>query len=336
VTLASARWGVKTICLDLPSKGLRGLSHSPLRFSIQIPGATDAAIWKDKVRRAEDEGFYSVSVPDHLAPGLPQLAPMVALSAAAMVTSSLRLAITVVNNDFRHPVMLAKEIATLDLLSGGRVDLGIGSGWLPDDYTSSGIRSWDPPGQRVARLEEAVPLLRKLLSGAEVTFEGEHYQVNEYVSLPCPVQTPVPIMIGGAGKRMLGLAGRSADIVHMVANNPKFDNSMSGFEQRLAWIEESAVAREARDDLIVGLRITMGEVSDPTTSRQEAAERMASERGVPVERLLDSPYSLIGDRSAIKDRIVELNERYGVSYFTLSEDFAWEASEVVADLSSRQ
>jgi probable F420-dependent oxidoreductase len=302
-------------------------------FSIQIPGAEDITSWKEKVRRAEDLGFYSLSVPDHLALHLPQLAPMVALAAAAMVSSELRLAITVINNDFRHPTMLAKEVATLDLLSEGRVDLGLGAGWLSDDYTSSGVRSWDPPGERVDRLEESLQLLKDLLSGEEVTFKGAHYEVNQYVSLPRPTQHPIPIMIGGAGPRMLGLAGRRADIVHMVANNPKFDNSMRGFEQRLEWIVASA-RQAGRDpgELQVGLRITTGEVSAPGTSRARAAEQMASVQGVSAESILDSPYALIGDSAAIRDRVTELRERFGVSYLTLSEDFAWQAADALGDL----
>ena len=129
--------------------------------------------------------------------------------------------------------MLAKEIASLDLLSEGRVDLGLGSGWLPDDYTSSGVRSWDPPSERVGRLEEAVPLLRRMFEGEEVTFDGKHYRIEGYLSLPRPVQFPLPMMIGGSGQRMLTLAGRYADIVHLVVNNPTVDPSMKAFEERL-------------------------------------------------------------------------------------------------------
>jgi probable F420-dependent oxidoreductase len=260
---------------------------------------------------------------------------MVALAAAAMVTSSLRLAVTVVNNDFRHPAMLAKEIATLDLFSEGRVDLGLGSGWLPDDYTSSGVRSWDPPGERVSRLEEAVPLIRQMLAGDEVTFAGEHYQVDHYTSLPRAAQTPVPIMIGGSGKRMLTLAARTADIVHMVVNSPKIDPSMAAFEQRLELIAAAAAsAGRDRSEPKVGLRITAGEVSSGGKSREQAAAEIAAARGVPVEVLLDSPFSLIGDRSAIKDRVAELKEKYGAAYFTLSEDFGWAVADMVEELSS--
>ena len=309
------------------------MASSPIKFSIQIPGAADINSWTDKVRRAEEHGFYSVSVPDHLSPELPQLAPMVALASAAMVTSRIRLAVTVVNNDFRHPVLLAKEAATLDLLSSGRLDLGLGAGWLPGDYTSTGVRSWDPPGERVARLEESVALLRELLTGSEVTFKGEHYEVVGFKSLPRPAQTAIPIMIGGGGKRILSLAARSADIISIIVNNAKFDSSMRAFEERLRWIAEAGGSE--RSDLVLGLRVTAGALSPPGTSRQAGADDLAAQRGVPASTVVDSPFSLVGDISQVKDRVVELAERYGISYFTLSEDFGWDVSRLVEELSER-
>ena len=177
-----------------------------MRFSIQIPGAPDLAAWLDKMRRAEDAGFYSVSVPDHLGPSLPQLAPMVALAAAAPMTSTIRLAVTVLDNDFRHPVMVAKEAATLDVLSSGRLDLGMGAGWLEEDYTRTGVAGWDPAGVRVGRLAESIRLLRQLLTGDPVTFYGEYYHVHEFRSFPVPVQAPLPLIVGGRNRRMLRLA----------------------------------------------------------------------------------------------------------------------------------
>jgi probable F420-dependent oxidoreductase len=308
------------------------MSTQSIRFSIQIPKAADIRAWKEKVRRAEDLGFYSLSVPDHLSPELPQLAPFVALAAAAMITSRLRLAITVLNNDFRHPVIVAKEVGTLDLLSEGRVDVGLGAGWLPTDYTSSGVRSWDPAGERVSRLEEAIPLLRQLLSGDEVTFKGEYYQVTEFVSHPRPVQDSVPVMIGGSGRRMLTLAARHADIVSIIVNSANSDSSPTGFAERLAWIAEAGGRQ--RQDLTLGLRVVMGNVALAGQSPQDAAAGVASMRGVPVSEVLDSPFVLVGDLPAIRDRILELHERFGISYFTLSEDFAWQMGALVGELGS--
>ena len=256
------------------------MPDTSFKFSIQMPSAADAEGWTEKVRRAEQRGFYSLSVPDHLSPELPQLAPLVALAAASMVTSRIRLAITVLNNDFRHPVMLAKEVATLDVLSGGRVDMGLGAGWLPGDYTSSGVRSWDPPAERVSRFEESVALTRELLAGEPVTFKGQHYEVDGFRSLPRPKQASIPLMIGGSGRRMLTFATQNADIISIVVNNPKVDSSMRGFEERLGWIADGG-GRE-RSDLVLGLRVTAGLLSPAGTSREAGAEKIASQRGVPV------------------------------------------------------
>ena len=308
----------------------------PLRFSIQIPGAPDLATWTDMVRRAEDSGFYSVSIPDHLGPSLPQLAPLVALGAAAAVTSRLRLAITVLDNDFRHPVMLAKEIATLDLLSGGRVDMGMGAGWLEDDYTKTGIATWDPPGQRLSRLIESISLLRQLFSGEEVTFKGEHYQVDGFRSFPLPVQAPIPLMIGGGGKRMLSMAAREANIISIItilAQDKRDDADIlrAAFEEQLRWIE--AAGGRDRDDLMVGVRVLFGEVGPPGQSRRDAAERLAARRKMTTDQVLESPFGLVGDLAGIKDHVREIHERYGVSYFTVSEDLAWQIAPIVSELS---
>ena len=308
------------------------MSTGPIRFSIQIPGTADVAGWLDKVRQAEDLGFFSLSVPDHLSPELPQLAPLVALTAAASVTSRLRLAITVLNNDFRHPAMLAKEIATLDRFSDGRIDVGLGSGWLASDYSSSGVRSFDPAPVRVGRLEESLTLLRELLSGGEVTFQGDHYQVTRFTSYPMPAQARVPIMVGGAGRRMLRIAARHADIVSIVVNNPTVDSSIKAFEERVGWITEAVPSD--RSEPVLGLRIVMGVVAANAASARSAAEQMASRRGVSVDALLDSPFVVVGELPAVKDRLLQLHEQFGVSYFTLSEDFAWQLGDLIAELSS--
>jgi probable F420-dependent oxidoreductase len=306
-------------------------STSGLKFSIQMPEAPSASAWTDKVRRAEDSGFHSISVPDHLGPSLPQLAPMVALAAAAMVTSTIRLAITVLDNDFRHPVMVAKEIATLDLLSEGRVDMGLGAGWLAEDYTTTGISPWDAPGRRVDRLIESIHLLRMLLSGEVVTYNGEHYQVDGFRSIPLPVQTRVPLLIGACQKRMLTLAAKEADIVHIIENRRDGDRSEHGLQERLRWIADAGGL--ARDDLTLGIRVLVGEVTPAGRSRREAADDLANRWGRPAEDLLDSPYSLLGDHAAVKDHLLGLHDRHGITYFTISEDLAWQVAPVVAQLS---
>ena len=232
-----------------------------MRVSIQIPGAADRQSWTEKVCRADDLGFYSISVPDHLGPSLPQLAPLVALAAAAATSSRLRLAVTVLDNDFRHPVMVAKEVATLDRLSDGRVDLGLGAGWLEEDYTKTGVASWDPPSVRVSRLFESIALLRQLFSGERVTFSGDHYRLTDFESHPVPVQDPVPLMIGGRGRRMLTYAAQEAQIVSMLPVASAVGNRLTGFKQQLEWIAEAGGTK--RDDLSLGLRVPFGRSPDP-------------------------------------------------------------------------
>jgi probable F420-dependent oxidoreductase len=305
----------------------------PIRFSIQIPHAPSQAHWADLVHRAEDAGFYSVSVPDHLGPSLPQLAPVAALAAAAAVSSRIRLAITVLNNDFRHPVLVAKELATLDLLSNGRVDMGLGAGWLPEDYTSTGIAAWDPAGVRVGRLEESMTLLRQLLTGDSVTFHGRHYHVEEFASFPRPVQQPIPLMIGAGAKRMLTLAAQRAQIISIITRlDGNADTRRDAFERQLGWIRDAGGFE--RKDLQVGVRVLFGQVGDG--DRRALAESLGAARGMDADEVLSSPFGLVGDLTAIKDHLRSVSERYGVSYFTVSEDLAWQIAPVVAELASAQ
>jgi probable F420-dependent oxidoreductase len=305
--------------------------RKPIRFSVQIPNAPDRAAWTNAVRRADDSGFYSISVPDHLGPSLPQLAPLVALAAAAAVTDRLRLTMTVLDNDFRHPVMLAKEIATLDLLSGGRVDLGLGAGWLEEDYTKTGVAPWDPPGVRVSRLIESVSLLRQLLSGEAVDFKGEFYEVHDFRSFPAPIQSPLPLMIGAREKRIVGFAARQAQIINIIGTMGEGGNRLEKFEQQLRWVDEAG--GRARDDFVLGVRVYAGAVAEPGQSGRDVAERFAAQAGMPVEAALASPFIIVGDVAMVRDQIIEVAERYGVGYVTVSENLAWPIAEVVGELS---
>jgi probable F420-dependent oxidoreductase len=304
-----------------------------VRFSIQIPLAPDMASWRDKVRRAQDEGFYSVSVPDHLSPSLPQLAPLVALSAAAALTDRIRLAVTVLDNDFRHPVMVAKEIATLDLLSDGRLDIGLGAGWLEEDYTKSGVGSFDPPATRVDRLFESIDLLGQLLNGEEVTFDGRFYRVEGFRSSPLPRQSPIPLMIGARGRRMLTAAARRAQIVSILASFGPAADQLETFEEQLGWIEAAGGRR--RSDLSVGVRIPFGQVVGPGQSGRAAAADFAERTGATVEEVVASPFSLVGDLAMVKEQLLRLRDRYGISYVTLSEEMAWALGPLVAELGER-
>ena len=302
-----------------------------LRFSVQIPNAPDGKAWLDKVKRAEDIGCYSVSVPDHLGASLPQLAPFVALAAAAATTTRIRLATTVIDNDFRHPVMLAKEVATLDVLSDGRVDLGIGAGWEEEDYTRTGICTFDPPAQRVDRLIESLDVVGRLLAGEEVTHTGTHYQLDRFRANPDPVQRPVPLMIGAGGKRMLTMAAQRAQIISLIARiGGASDRRSSALEQQLQWIEDAGGRQ--RDDLAIGVRVFFGEIAGPGEPRRAVAERVAAKWSMDVDDVLASPYGMVGDPIAVRDHLQAISERYGITYFTINEQFAWDASAVISEL----
>lgn len=174
------------------------------RFGVQIASAGSAQEWADLARRAEELGYSSVFMPDHFGE---QLAPVPALMAAADATTDLRIGALVFGNDYKHPVVLAKEAATLDVLSGGRFEFGIGAGWMNTDYEESGIQH-DRPGVRIDRLAESVQICKGLFGEDPVTFEGEHYRISGLNGMPKPVQRPhPPVLIGGGGKRVLSLAG---------------------------------------------------------------------------------------------------------------------------------
>jgi probable F420-dependent oxidoreductase len=188
--------------------GSNSSSRRKFRFGVTGRGATFAE-WRDFAGKAEALGYATLVLPDHFAR---QLAPIPALIAAAQVTTSLRLGTLVLDNDFRHPASLAKEAATLDLLSEGRLELGIGTGSQPRDNEQAGI-PLDPPGVRYERLAETLRILDACFTSDQVTFDGKHYQLREFVAYPRPVQSHVPLMLGARGPRMLRLAGRQADII---------------------------------------------------------------------------------------------------------------------------
>ena len=184
-------------------------SGHPFRFGVLLTEASSRREWVAKVRKAEDLGYSSIFIPDHFSD---QFAPIPALMLAAEA-SGLRLVTGVLANDFRHPVVLAKEAATLDLLSDGRLELGIGAGWSRTEYQQAGMR-FDRPNLRIERLAESIAIIRGLFGDGPVSFHGKHYQVDDLEGYPKPAQTPhPPILIGGGARRILGLAGREADIV---------------------------------------------------------------------------------------------------------------------------
>jgi probable F420-dependent oxidoreductase len=310
----------------------------PFRFGVIHEEPQDPSAWKGHIRRIEDLGFSTFLVRDHLVADFfgDQPAPLVALASAAALTSRLRLGTLVLAVDYRHPVMLAKEAATLDLLSGGRLELGLGAGWLRREYDVAGL-VFDPAGTRIERLEEAIAILDGLFADGPCSFAGKHYVVAGLDGYPKPAQRPrPPLLVGGGRRRVLTLAGRTADIVGIlttsVASGVVVDDASErlagAVAQKLAWVREGAGTRYP--DLELSLI--------PTLVFREDRERAASDliaargwQGVSVADVLGMPSVFIGSIDAIADQMEERREHFGFSYYVVSD----RAMEDVAPLVSR-
>jgi len=265
------------------------VSKRKFRFGISGRGETMAQ-WRDFARKAEDLGYSSLDLPDHFTR---QLSPLPALVAAGQVTTRLRLATTMLCNDFRHPVMLAKEAATVDLLTDGRFELGIGTGSRPDDLTEAGMPA-DAAGVKVERISEVLRIL-KLYYGSEekVSFAGEHYQIKDIEAFPKPVQQPMPIMMGARGNRMLRLAAREADIIGLMMGGEEPAGSLN---EKMAVIREAAGARYDQIEF-TQLFFNVQVDGQPTTP---GAQRPG--------------LGLVGSRDQIVEQLLKLREESDVSY----------------------
>src|SRR5438067_1720687 len=236
------------------------------RFGGGLFWADSGADWADGARRLESLGYDTLLIGDHFSR---QFAPIPALLAAASATSRLRVTCTVFDNDFRHPAALAKEAATLDVLSGGRFEFGIGAGQNKHEYDSLGI-AFDPAALRVSRFEEAVHVVKGLWQDEPLTFSGKHYQITEVDGQPKPLQRPhPPIFIGGGGKRLLSVAARQANIVGILAQalpggglDEGRDDGEEGIARKVGWVR--AAAGERIDQLELALLIWRVRVTDDT------------------------------------------------------------------------
>jgi probable F420-dependent oxidoreductase len=313
----------------------RQAHQKPFRFGIQASNAPDRRAWTDLAKRAEDLGYSTLTMPDHFTD---QLAPMPALMSAADATTRLRIGALVWDNDYKHPVVFAKEIATLDVLSGGRVDLGIGAGWMRTDYDQSGI-AYDTPKVRIDRMIEAITVIRGCMAPGPFTFTGTHYQIAEYEGLPKPVQQPhPPLLIGGGGKRMLSYAAREADIIGI---NPTLTAGAVGPEaianmSAEAVDEKINIVREAGahrlDDIELNVRAFLVNVTD---DRAGAVDAMTRAMGVSPEMILNSPFALIGPTESLIDDLVKRRDRWGFSYVIVGGEDVDKFAPVVAALAGK-
>ena len=290
------------------------------RFGLQTSGASSKKDWAAKARRIEGLGYSTLFVPDHFND---QLAPVPALMAAADATSTLRIGTLVLDNDYRHPLVLAKEFATLDVLSGGRVEIGLGAGWMLSDYEQSGM-PYESPGVRISRLKEALKLIKGLFADGSFSFSGQHYNITNHDGTPKPVQKPhPPFLIGGGGKRVLTLAAREADIIGvnfslaegMVNPAVAATGSATATREKIGWIREAAGQRLDQIELSVTVFVCL-----VTDDRQAMAERVAPGFGLTTEDVVGSPHVLIGTVEQIVDDLQQRRDEYGFSYVVFSGD----------------
>ncbi len=287
-----------------------------------MKGPFEESTWADSARELEDSGYSTLFVPDHFHSGY---GPITAMATALAATTTLRVAPLVMAADFRHPAVLAKEIATLDVMFPGRVELGLGAGYNPLDYSRSGIRM-DPPGRRVSRLVEYVQVLRLLFSGEEVSFDGVEFQLQAITGTPLPA-TPggPPILMAGGGPRLLREAAALADIVGVNPSTAAGRDNPETFRDALPSSIDTKVAllREAAGDRWGDLELNAWvSVAGITGDPHAAVEGLARFAGVPTDDVLGSPIVLIGSEAEIADRLRHRRDRWGYSYTCVTQEHA--------------
>jgi probable F420-dependent oxidoreductase len=309
-------------------------SPRPFRFGVSTRASWEPDAWRELARTAEGTGFSTLLLADHLIDMLP---PLIPLGSAAEITSTLRFGTFVLNNDFHHPAWLAREVATLDALTGGRFELGMGAGHMKSEYDEVGL-AFDRDGVRVDRLTESVGLVQRLLAGEAVTHTGTHYQLDGHRCFPVP-SAPVPLLVGGNGTRLLQLAATSADIVgfagfhqvHGTSDVALSHFTAAGLHDRLRVVRDAGGDRF--DDLELNVLVQVVTVTD---DRRAEAERLAELfPSLTADDLLDSPFVLIGTHGQIVEQLLERRERFGLSYVVVFEPAHVDMAPVVEELADR-
>jgi probable F420-dependent oxidoreductase len=317
----------------------------PFRFAVQAYSASSATEWRELARKVEDLGYSALHLADHyIGPGpalaatnhpVQALAAVPAMAMAAEATTALRIGSRVLCIDYHHPVVLAKELATLDLLSDGRLEAGLGAGWLHGEYDAMGI-PFERAGRRIDRLEEVVTLLRACFADGEVEMHGEHVHAVGFDAVPKPAQRPgPPIMIGGGSPRVLQLAGRVADIVSI-----NFDNSSAriGAEgvgtstadltaKKVDWVKQGAGERFG--DIELEIAAYFAAIVDHPGP---ILDRFSSAFGLPADELADHPHVLVGPVGAVCEELERRRDAFGINYITVSGSSLDEFAPVVERL----
>jgi probable F420-dependent oxidoreductase len=309
-----------------------GVTHPRrLRFATELHTPLADRSWLDSVRELEDLGYSTVFVPDHFDEGP---GPIAAMAAFASVTTSINVGALVFDCDFRHPAVLARELATIDQLAEGRLEVGLGAGWKRLDYDRSGI-AMDRPGVRVGRLQEHCTVLKGLWADGPFTFAGEHYTITELDGTPTPHTPGGPrILVGGGGPRLLHWAGATADIVGVNASihSGEIDEAAAAdalaprIDEKVGWLREGAGDRWP--DLELNAWLAVAElVDDPAT-----VDVIASMFGTDAASLQQSPLALVGPAGDVAERLHERRERWGYSYHVIPGDKARDFAPIVAQL----
>lgn len=307
----------------------------PFRFGVQASNASSRAEWVSLAQRVEANGYDVLTMPDHFGD---QLAPVPALMTAADATTTLRIGALVWDNDYKHPVVLAKELATMDVLSDGRIEIGIGAGWMISDYEQAGM-PYDSPKVRIDRFVEGLAIIKGAMREGAFSHTGEHYTITNYDGLPKPVQQPLPpILIGGGGKRVLSLAAREADIIGingtMTAGvvGPEVFATMTAeaVDEKVAIVRAAAGDRMA--EIEMNVRVFMVKVTD---DRIDHMDKMSSMLGVPRAFMEQSPFVLTGTPAQMVEDLVDRREKWGFSYIIVGAEDVESFAPVVAELVGR-
>lgn len=312
----------------------------PFRFGVQLSGLP-AEGWAEKLRAIESLGYSTVFWPDHFGD---QWDPIAALAAAAAITDRLHVGTLVCDVDFRHPAVLAKSAATIQLISGGRLELGIGAGWMVSDYDESGI-PFDPIGVRLERLEEALQILRSLWTQDSTSFEGRHYRLRDMRrAAPLPEGGAPRILVGGGGRRVLGIAGRHADIIGInptmregrITADTARDLTGEKLREKIDWVRAGVEAsgRSMDDVELNSLVFAVVITDDPKPVR----EGLSGALGLSPEEIAETPLALTGSAAEIRERLEQRREQTGISYVVIQgrDDAMLEqfAEQIVAPLTA--
>lgn len=313
------------------------MTSQPFRFGLLDMSPAEPGRWRELARRTEDLGFSTLVFSDHT--DRSPVAPIPAMAAAAAVTSTLRVGALVLDNDFRNPGLLAKELTTIDLISDGRLEVGLGAGWLTTDYTQTGL-PYDPAPTRLDRLEEAIAVLRGAFAAEPVSFTGTHYRLDGLVTRPSPVQVGgPPILLGGGGPRVLRLAGRTADIVSVnwSIGSGRFDAAAVQTGSPEATDAKIALVREAAGDRSPELHLNCycAALTDDPDAAVAAWIKAIGAPSLDVAEVRRSPHVLVGSREELVEQVLERRERWGFSYLTCYAAAVDVLAPVAAELAGR-